>query len=80
MNLPRVVILAYTCQESNTLIVEMLRAYAAVATATNFQCPVFHKRLNIVRMTHSSLDICICDHMPLGIHHVYITHPQVSVG
>lgn len=59
MNLPRVVILAYTCQEANTLIVEMLIAYAAVAAATNFQCLVFHKRLNIVGMTDSSLDICI---------------------
>lgn len=80
MNLPRVVILVHTCQVSDTLIFEMLIAYAVVAGATNFQCPVLHKRLNLVRMTDSSLEICICNHMLLGIHHVYVTQLWVSFG
>lgn len=79
MNLPRVVILKCTCQVSDILIVEMLIAYAVVAAAaTNLQCPVFHKRLDIFRVTDSSLVICICDHMPTGMNHAYVRHPQVS--
>lgn len=65
MNLPRVVILKCTCQVSDVLIAEMLIAYAVATAATNFQCPVFHKILNIFRVTDSSLVICIRDHMPM---------------
>ena len=65
---------------SDTLIAEMLIAYAVVAAATNFQCPEFHKRWNTCRMTDSFLDTHVCDYVPMGIHHTYITHPQVSFG
>lgn len=75
MNLPRAVILECTCQVSDILIAEMLIAYALVAAATNFQCLVFHMRLNICKMTDSFLDICIYDHVPMGIHHTYIISP-----
>lgn len=69
-----------TCQVSDTLIAEMLIAYTVVTAATNFQCPEFHKRLNTYRMTDSFLGTQVCDYMPMGIHHTYITHPQVSFG
>lgn len=75
MNLPRAVILECTCQVSDTLIGEMLIAYAVFAAASNFQCPVFHKRLNIFRMTDPFLGTCVCDHMPVRVQHTYITHP-----
>lgn len=75
MNLPRVVILKCTCQVSNILIVEMLIAYTVVAAGTYFQCPAFHKILNIFRVTDSPLVVCICNHMPTGIHHEYKTFP-----
>lgn len=80
MNLPRVVILKCTCQVSDILIAEMLIAYAVVAAATNAECPVFHKRLDIFRVTDPSHVICRCDHTPMGIHRAYVIHPQVSFG
>lgn len=80
MNLPKVVIFECTCQVSDTLIVEMLTAYTASAAATNFPCPGFHKIECIQDDRLIPCIICMYDHMPMGIHHAYMPHPQVSFG